>query len=356
MHRFASTLLALGMTACGATCDAARFVDVLDTPAQVSTLATRSLLQAVTRAGERLIAVGQRGHILLSDDGGNAWRQARVPVSSDLTAVCFVDAKHGWAVGNDAVVLHTDDAGDTWHLQLDGVKGNELLVAAMKQKADAEPHSEQAKKLLAEALRFQAQGPDMPLLDVWFTDRSTGFVVGASNLIYRTSDGGKSWAPWFDRTDNPKLLNLYSIRAIGSDVYIAGESGLVLKLDRETQRFRALELPYNGSLFGLVAAKNAVLAFGLRGNAFRSEDGGRSWTKVDTRLAASIVAATHTATDTTLIADASGRIVATSDGGRSFAPVALKLPTPITGFVETDAGRFVLVGPRGVTTSTVVAR
>ena len=136
-------------------------------------------------------------------------------MSSDLTAVYFVDAKQGWAVGHDGVVLHTDDGGDTWALQLDGRKANELLVAAMSEKVAAEPASEEAKKLLAEAERYKEQGPDKPFLDVWFADAQNGYVVGAYNLIFRTTDGGKTWTPWFDRTDNPKFFNLYAIRPVG---------------------------------------------------------------------------------------------------------------------------------------------
>jgi photosystem II stability/assembly factor-like uncharacterized protein len=36
----------------------------------------------MARAGERLVTVGQRGHILYSDDSGKHWQQAVVPVSS----------------------------------------------------------------------------------------------------------------------------------------------------------------------------------------------------------------------------------------------------------------------------------
>src|SRR5439155_13096418 len=79
----------------------AAFVDVLDTPAQISPLATKSLLQSVTRAGDRLIAVGQRGHIVVSTDNGATWKQAAVPVSSDLNSVFFIDDKQGWVVGHD---------------------------------------------------------------------------------------------------------------------------------------------------------------------------------------------------------------------------------------------------------------
>jgi photosystem II stability/assembly factor-like uncharacterized protein len=324
------------------------FADVLDTPARISPLATTSPLQAVTRAGDRLVAVGQRGHIVVSSDGGASWKQSSVPVSSDLTAVCFIDARRGWAVGHDGVVLHTEDGGESWGVQLDGRKANELLVSAMKHRVQSERASDESKRLLAEAVRYGEQGPDKPFLDVWFVDASNGFVVGAFNLIFRTSDGGKSWTPWFDRTDNPKSLNLYAIRAVAEELYIAGESGLVMKLDPSAQRFKALEVPYAGSLFGVAAAKSSVLVFGLRGNVFRSDDAGATWTKVETGLTAAVVGAARTSQDATLLADAGGRIATSEDGGRTFTKVALKQPVPLTGLLDAGGGRLAVVGPRGV--------
>lgn len=95
--------------------------DVLDQPARLSERAVSSVLNAVVLAGTRLVAVGERGVVLLSDDNGRSWRQAgSVPVSVALTDVHFVSATHGWAVGHSGVVLHSDDGGETWMRQLDG--------------------------------------------------------------------------------------------------------------------------------------------------------------------------------------------------------------------------------------------
>jgi Uncharacterized protein related to plant photosystem II stability/assembly factor len=91
--------------------DAGGFVDVLDLPAVYSKVPSRVPLLAISRAGNRLISAGARGHILYSDDGGSSWRQAEVPVSSDLTAVRFATPQDGWAVGHDGVVLHSADGG-----------------------------------------------------------------------------------------------------------------------------------------------------------------------------------------------------------------------------------------------------
>ena len=279
-----------------------------------------------------------------------------MPVSSDLTAVFFVDDKEGWAVGHDGVILHTADGGEKWALQLSGRAANDLLIAAMERKVAAEPASEEAKKLLAEAQRYKEQGADKPFLDVWFADAQNGYVVGAYNLIFRTRDGGKTWESWFDRTDNPKFFNLYAIRPAAGELFIAGEGGLVLKLDSAAQRFRALTIPYNGSFFGVADAAPAVVVFGLRGNVYRSDDRGATWTKVDAGLPASIVGATRTADGATLLADVGGRVVASADGGRTFGKVTLTPSMPLTGIADVGGGKLALVGPRGVAVSAMTSR
>jgi photosystem II stability/assembly factor-like uncharacterized protein len=350
MMRVQAVVTLLGIACALAAAPPARadgFTDVLDTPATTSPFASRALLLAVTKAGDRLVAVGQRGHIVTSDDDGATWKQSAVPVSSDLTAVFFVDKDVGWAAGHDGVILKSEDGGGRWDLQLDGRKANELLLAAMERVAAAQPESDGARTLLDEAQRFQEQGPDKPFLDVWFADRMNGFAVGAYNLIFATADGGKIWVPWFDRTENPKLFNLHAVRPAGVDLWIVGEAGVVLRLDREQQRFVAAPTPYEGSYFGVADAGGAVVAYGLRGNVYRSMDRGASWTKVDARLPATVVAAIRTGDGALLLADAGGRIASSNDGGQSWTAVTLEQPMPLTGLVDAGEGRIVVVGPRG---------
>ena len=351
MKTFRSTLLSLAALAALASAPCAPgagFVDPLDVPSEMSPLAAKSLLQGVARAGPRLVAVGQRGHIVYSNDRGATWQQAKVPVSSDLTAVYFPSEQKGWAVGHDGVILNTVDGGLTWTLQLDGRRANERLVEYMEHQAAAKPQSTELKGLLDEAKRFKEQGADKPFLDVWFADDNTGYVVGAYNLIFHTADGGKNWQPLFDITDNPKLLNLYGIRPAADGLYIAGEGGLVLKLDREANRFRALALPYNGSYFGVVGDKTAVVVFGLRGNVWRSADGGKSWQKAEAGLPATVTGGAVLATGTFVLADAGGRITLSGDGGRTFKPAPVANPVPISGIADAGNNRLAEVGVRGV--------
>jgi len=315
----------------------ASFQDVLDTPAVVTPQARRALLVAVTRAGDRLVAVGTRGHILTSDDQGSSWRQARVPVSADLTAVWFVDGRRGWAVGHDGVVLNSTDGGSSWTKQLDGNQAGRILADDCEKKGI----------LLDEARQIRDAGADKPFLDVWFADENTGYVVGAFNMIFRTRDGGNSWEPLFDRTDNPQRLHLYAIRPSGDALFIVGEGGLVLKSTGGDANFKTVPFPYNGSLFGLLADGPTLLVFGLRGHLYRSGDGGANWTRIETQERSALVGAAAGAGGRLSIVAQSGAVLQSRDRGRHFTALAVERPTPLAGVAEGKDGQLLVVGFAG---------
>jgi photosystem II stability/assembly factor-like uncharacterized protein len=281
--------LALVLAALAAPPAEAGFKGVLNTPAMPTQLAAQRHLNAVVAAGSRLIAAGQRGHIVYSDDHGASWKQATVPVSSDLTAVFFSSDRSGWAVGHDGVVLHSDDAGQNWRLQLDGNRAASLIRDYYGRKAQAgDAH---AAALLPDFDKDFSTGADKPFLDVWFANDQEGYVVGAFNLIFRTGDGGKTWEPWLDRLNNPKRLHLYSIRGQGGRVYLAGEQGLVAWLDAGAQRFETIRSPYAGSFFGVLPIDGGAVVFGMRGNAFRIDANGASWQKLETGVVGGLTGA-----------------------------------------------------------------
>ncbi len=327
---------------------AADFADVLDTPALPSELAAQSMLTGLASAGERLIAVGQRGHILYSDDAGLHWRQAQVPVSSDLVAVHFPSPLQGWAVGHDGVVLHSSDAGATWSRQFDGRQVGPNMLEHYRQLAAAQPEDKALAALVSEAERMTEEGADKPFLDVWFENERVGYIVGAFNLIFRTDDGGRSWTPWLDRTDNPNALNLYALRPVGNDLFIVGEQGLVLKLDPAAGRFVATPTPYHGTFFGITGKPGAALVFGLRGNVYRSVDGAASWSKVELGLPLSITASAVTADGRIILLSQAGHVLVSSDDGASFQLRPNNGLAPVAAALASGSGSLVLAGVRGL--------
>ncbi|HEX9171838.1 MAG TPA: YCF48-related protein, partial [Telluria sp.] len=278
MNHWHFKYLLAGVLACALAPATAAFKDPLDTPAMVNpALAQASRMTAVTRAGAALVAVGPRGHILLSKDGGATWKQVPVPVSSDLVAVRFLSASLGWAVGHDGVVLHSADGGASWRRQFDGRQALTTLKSWYQQKAASGDSA--AAAFLPEVDRYVEEGPGKPLLDVLFLNEKEGFVVGAFNLAFRTLDGGNSWEPLMGRVDNPKAFHLYSLAQSGGKLYAGGEQGLLLAWSAAQGKFEALTSPYRGSFFGLLAAGDSLLAYGLRGNAWYSADNGKNWTR-----------------------------------------------------------------------------
>ncbi len=331
-----------------ALAQAAGYVDVLDLPAKPSALAVRSPLLDVANAGQRLVAVGQRGHILYSDDAGQQWQQANVPVSSDLNAVYFSSPGQGWAVGNDGVILHSSDAGATWKKQLDGRQIGALLIKHYAALANAEPANEQWPVLVADGQRLAEEGADKPLLDVWFADDKLGYVVGVFNLILRTQDGGQTWAPFQDRTDNPQGFHLNAIASTGDGLYIAGEQGLLLKWDALHQRFAALNTLYQGSYFGVVGKPGEVVVFGLRGNVLRSTDGGLSWTPFDTGLQVSVTAAVVDAQAHYRLFTQAGHMLVDQANTARLQLMPQQNSSPVAGAALAGNGSLIVVGSRGV--------
>ncbi len=326
------------------------FIDVLDTPAKKSSLVAKAHFNGIAVAGKRLVSVGQRGYIVYSDDQGATWVQASVPVSADLTAVSFPTPGKGWAVGHDGVVLNSTDGGATWSRQLDGHSLAKIIADYYGAHPSAGPD---AARLQDELQQYVDKGPDKPLLDVWFENETNGYIVGAFNLIFRTVDGGKSWEPLLDRTDNPKRFHLYGIRPVGTDLYLCGEQGLALKLDRQTGRFRALTVPYNGTLFGITGKPGALIAHGLRGNVFRSADAGTTWKKVETGIPVGIICGTVMDDGRIVLVNQAGNLLVSADNGESFSQAKVEQPFSATSVAPLGDQTVMLAGPRGMRKQTL---
>lgn len=333
----------------GAAQDAKAFERPADKPAISSRLAARSPLMAVTTAGQRVVAVGLRGHVVYSDDLGKSWVQAAVPVSSDLVAVTFVGSRQGWAVGHGGVVINSSDGGANWVKLVDGDGLSRLAVAHYESLVAVRPDAKISKAL--ERMKAAANdGSTKALLDVLFLNESVGFVVGAFNRIFRTADGGKSWTPWMEKTDNAQELHFYSARASGGRLLITGEQGMVWKLDPESGAIDAKPAPYKGTLFGSLVSASDALVFGMRGSVFRSADDGRSWTKVTVPEQGGITGGAVIDGKRLVLATQAGKLLVSDDTGTSFKSVTLDRPMSYFGIsaVPGIRGGVALVGSEGV--------
>lgn len=310
-------------------------LDPLAQPSAQSASAPAAFLVAATRAGDRLVAAGEAGVIVYSDDNGRSWKQARVPVSVSITGLHFATPTQGWAVGHSGVVLASGDGGQSWTLQLDGNRIAALPETGGEVAADAPPAN-----------------PGDPLLDVYFSDPLHGHAVGAFGLLLSTADGGRTWVRRNGALPNPEGRHLYAIRPSGDALYVVGESGSIFVSHDRGTSFARVESPYEGSFFGLASPRpGELLVFGLRGNAFHSADGGAHWSRIDAGTGASWTGAALLAAEGgqpgVLMVSQSGEVAVSRDGGRSFSVMDQRLPS-LSGVVATADGRALATGVLGV--------
>jgi photosystem II stability/assembly factor-like uncharacterized protein len=90
--------------------------EIAPEPSAMAPLATRTLTLDAHVVDDVFVAVGERGHILVSSDAGDSWQQQQSPTRTMLTGVYFSDRDNGWVVGHDSAILRTTDGGATWEL------------------------------------------------------------------------------------------------------------------------------------------------------------------------------------------------------------------------------------------------
>ena len=306
-------------------------------PAIMSGKAAKSLLTDVSVAGNSIAVVGERGHILMSTDEGRSWRQSSVPVQTLLTGVYFVNEKLGWAVGHEAVVLHTRDGGENWEVQ---------YANPYKEFTDEEQDNFTDEQF-NELPRLGS-----PLLDIWFKNEKEGFAIGAYGMVLHTSDGGSNWDDWSDRLGNEDNWHLNAISSVdGNTIYIAGEKGTLFRSQDGGATWSPLPSPYEGSFFGMLVGPGAdsLMVFGLQGNMFSSQDQGNSWQEISSPTENSLMAGVFVGDKGVVLVGNSGVILTAKDATSGFSVQITKDRQAIVGIGKTASGKLLMVGQGGVT-------
>ena len=286
----------------------------LQKPAVAVADAVHAPILAVTHAGSRLVAVGDHGVILLSDDGGKHYRQAQqVPTQALLTSLSFVDDRLGWAAGHDGVVLHSSDGGEHWTLQRENLDG------------------------------------DKPLFAIHFNNARQGFAVGLFGNAIQTADGGASWSPLAVETGDQTDHHLYGIFGDAANaLYIAGEGGLLYRSTDAGTSWSTIKTSNPGSFWaGLQLKDGRLLAVGQRGHVFTSDDAGASWDEVASGTQQSLTGAGQLEDGRLLIVGLAGTTLESRDGARTFTlhERADRAPLTAAAAVGTTA---ILFGATGV--------
>jgi len=288
----------------------------------------RLVLLDARRVGERIVAVGDHGYIVLSDDGGKSWRRAKAPAAPLLTAVDF-DGKTGLAVGHDTTILQSEDGGETW------------------------------------AQRYSAPKEQGPLLDVAFAASGSpragegsgnlAIAVGAYGAYYESADGGKTWAQRKISADDKHFNAIVPLPE--GRLMIFGEAGTILASADSGKTWAPVASPYQGSFFGAqVASDGAIVAFGMRGHIYRTADRGRTWQQVETPSTASFLGAERLADGSIVLAGTLGTALVSRDNGVTFQPIETRTTRALAKPLAAGPSSILLFGEAGPREATLAQK
>ena len=302
---------------------AGSFVDnnILTTAAEMSRVIDKSVFLDIETFNNKQVLVGEYGRILTRQHANQHWQQAQVPVQTTITAVNFVDENTVWAVGHQGVILKSNDAGQTWVKNFDGLDLVELLRTGLEQQVailtpaleaeeDSDRYDELEMQLDDATYKLEdltaGSGIEIALFDVRFLTPQLGFVIGAYGTMLKTIDGGKNWQFVGFNVPNPDGLHLNAFATAADNLFVVGEAGFAMRTSDDGMNWQRLDIDYQGSLFGMQGNEHVVYTYGLRGNMFASKDAGDSWQRVDTGITNHIFAADWLSGNELLLVGAGG--------------------------------------------------
>jgi photosystem II stability/assembly factor-like uncharacterized protein len=261
----------------------------------VSSGAMRTGMLAAARAGQRIVAVGDRGVVLLSDDEGKTFRQATsVPTRAMLTSVSFApDGRTGWAAGHLGVVLMTRDAGTTWQLQRDDMS------------------------------------TDQPLFATLFVSAQEGYAAGLWSLFLRTHDAGRTWQVQVldpaakvgaERVAGPNLFAL--TRTLAGTLLMPSEQGVIYRSVDSGASWTAIHTDNTGTFWTSATLRSGtLLVAGLAGKLYRSTDDGQTWQALAPVTKSSITGITQLPNGRVVAVGLDGAMLSSRDDGLTFKAV-----------------------------------
>jgi len=271
----------------------------------------RIILMDITRAGDRLVTVGERGFTLVSDDAGQSWRAVATPVTRSLTRVAFENDKLGVAVGHGGSIVRTDDGGETWT-----------------------------------AVEVEEAGLDS-LLGVTSLGGNRFAAYGAFGLYFTSEDGGATWERRMVISEEFEN-HISQVVAANGVLWLVAEYGTLARSEDGGLTWTEVVSPYAGSFFGAVTARDGVLViFGMRGNIFRSADGGVTWQNIETGTTTALNGGTVLSDGRIVLVGNAGLVAESTDNGATFQIKWSSAGRGFASLVEVPGG-LVVAGESGV--------
>ncbi|MDQ1558821.1 MAG: hypothetical protein QOD32_1881 [Pyrinomonadaceae bacterium] len=263
---------------------------------EVQTSGTLAWLRAVYFVDEaRGWAVGSKGALLATEDGGRSWTVRRAPTEDTLRDVYFANEATGWLVCDRSIyllrtkqeprsyLLRTADGGASWS-------------------------------------RVEVTGADVDVLltRVAFVDDARGWAFGEMGALYATADGGGSWERQVLPTKHLLLGGAFLAAGQG---WLVGAGNTILYNPDGGSQWRAGASPvmpatrYNAVSF---VGERRGWAVGEGGLVLSTPNGGRSWFKQESNVTVDLSDVKFIDASEGWAVGAEGTIIHTTDGGANW--------------------------------------
>jgi photosystem II stability/assembly factor-like uncharacterized protein len=209
--------------------------------------------------------------------------------------VYFTDRTHGWAVGaGGTTILHTTDAGKSWHIQLDGGGEGTALNAVffidenvgwavgglvLKTTNGGETWID-----ITDQFPVYYSFSSIPAEDVFFVNEQHGWIVKDGGEIFHTTDGGQSWQQQ-SVGKNKWLTSVYFKDE--QHGFITGNWGTILETTDGGEHWFG-KFDENYDWFNSITFVNDTLGFVVgrhqdnnNGAILQTADGGHTWTYLE---------------------------------------------------------------------------
>ncbi len=274
-------------------------------------------------------AVGSKGTLLRTDDGGLNWKTRSAPTTAIVRDIFFLDDNNGWLVCEVNIhelktneqprtfLMRTTDGGENWNrVELKGIDVNSVLVRAV------------------------------------FSRGGRGWAFGENGLIYTTRDSGETWTPLPSPT---RRLLLGGIFVDDDRGWIVGAGATIIQTSDGGDTWYQSRLPQVEKTVRFTAASfvdnRLGWAVGSGGNVYQTTNGGRTWQKQESGVYVDLFDVKFVDAREGWAVGAEGTIIHTGDGGLHWTSERSETQHPLERVFFTDKTRGWAVGFGG----TVVA-
>lgn len=306
----------------------------------------------------RYIAVGELGHILITENPDGTWHEAEVHAEhvATLTAVRFVAPGVALAVGHSGWILRSEDGGQTWYEVHFDAKSTEPLLSI-----DGPYHG----KLFAVGAYNQylvstdlGRTWDQRTLDMKKLDDNDNNKPGGDDQNSGSSGSTADRFPRFGGTGGFRSftqLHYYDVaQSTNGTLFMAGEGGLLARSRDGGQTWVRLDQIYNGSFYGLLPLPdNRMLVYGMRGHVYVTDDGGKTWQRSEIPTEYSLFGAGRTEDGRIVLVGAAHTVLVSNDGGASFSLVEMDTRSDIAAILHIDGNTWLTGGIYGIDVMTL---